>query len=120
MKFQLVPSNLHRTNAPERTISTFKDHFIAGMVNVDSYFPKHLWCRLLPLETTTFNLPRSPHLHPNISAEDILNGDFDYNKTPIASPGTKAIFHKTPANRKTWAHHGVAGWYTDRAFGHYR
>ena len=30
--FQLVPPHLHRQNAAERAISTFKNHFIAGMV----------------------------------------------------------------------------------------
>ena len=68
MKFQLVPTNIHHTNAAERFISTFKDHFIAGLESVDPYFLMHLWCRLIPLATTTLNLLQPLHLHPNISA----------------------------------------------------
>ena len=36
MKFQFVPSNIHRTNAAEIAIPTFKYHFIAGLVNVQT------------------------------------------------------------------------------------
>jgi hypothetical protein len=42
--FQLVPPYLHRTNAAERAIATFKDHFIAGLASADPAFPMHLWC----------------------------------------------------------------------------
>ena len=37
--FQLVPPNLHRQNATERAIQTFKNHFIARMVSTHKYFP---------------------------------------------------------------------------------
>ena len=37
--FQLVPPHLHRTNAAERTIATYKDHIIAGISSCDPSFP---------------------------------------------------------------------------------
>jgi hypothetical protein len=45
---QLVPPHLHRQNAAERAIQTFKNHFVAGLCSVDKQFPMHLWCELLP------------------------------------------------------------------------
>ena len=99
--FQLVPPHLHCTNSAERAIATFKDHFIAGLSSTDPSFPMHLWCRRLPLATTTLNLLRPSRLHPKISAEAALNGAFDYNKTPIAPPGTKVVAYKTPSVRQT-------------------
>ena len=54
--FQLVPPHLHRTNAAERSISTYKDHLIAGLSICDPSFPLHLWDRLIPQATLTLNL----------------------------------------------------------------
>ena len=40
--FQLVLLHLHRTNAPERAIATYKDHLIAGLSICNPSFPLHL------------------------------------------------------------------------------
>ena len=42
VKFQLVPPYLHRTNAAERAIQTYKDHLISGLISCDLNFPLHL------------------------------------------------------------------------------
>ena len=42
IKFQLVPAGTHRCNAVEREIQTFQHHLIAGILGVDTNFPKHL------------------------------------------------------------------------------
>ena len=41
--FQLVLPNVHRQNAAERAIRTFKNHMIAGLCGTDPNFPLHLW-----------------------------------------------------------------------------
>ena len=120
MSFQLVPPHLHRTNAAERAISTFKDHLIAGLSSADPSFSIHLWCRLLQQAQTTLNLLRLSRINPRISAEAILNGQFNYNRTPLAPPGTRVIVHNAPSVRKTWDTHGVDGWYIDGSTKHYR
>jgi hypothetical protein len=48
VEYQLVPPHCHRRNAAERTIRTFKEHFVAVISSVDPTFPLHLWDRLLP------------------------------------------------------------------------
>ena len=116
---QLVQPHVLRTNAAKKVISTFKDHFISGLCSVDPSLPMHLWCRLPPLATTTLNLKRPSLMNPKLSAEDTLNGAFDYNKTPLAPPGTKTPVHETPNQRRTWAAHGVDGWYLGAAPEHY-
>ena len=88
VKFQLVPPYLHRTNAAERAIQTYKDHLIAGLSSCDPNFPLHLWDRLIPHATLTLNLLRPSRLNPRLSAEAQLNGAFDFNRTPLAPPGT--------------------------------
>jgi hypothetical protein len=42
--FQLVPPHLHRHNAVEKAISTWKDHFIATLSTTNPSYPLHLWC----------------------------------------------------------------------------
>ena len=39
--YQLVPPHIHRRNTAEKAISTFKDHFIAGLVSVNPKMPMH-------------------------------------------------------------------------------
>eukprot|EP00978_Attheya_sp_CCMP212_P008059 scaffold18746_cov41-Attheya_sp.AAC.5 len=62
--FQLVPTHIHRRNAAERAIRTFKNHFIAGLCNTDASFPLHLWDRLLPQAMVTLNLFRGSRINP--------------------------------------------------------
>ena len=40
--YQLVPPHLHRNNATERAIATFKNHFIAILVSLDPAFLMYL------------------------------------------------------------------------------
>ena len=58
VEWQLVPPNLHRNNAAEKVIGTFKDHFITILCSCDPLFPLHLWCHLIRQATTTLNLLR--------------------------------------------------------------
>jgi hypothetical protein len=120
VEFQLVPPYDHRQNAAERSIGIWKDHFVAGLASLDPHFPMHLWCRLINQCTQTLNLMRPSRINPRPSAEAQLNGAFDYNKTPLAPPGTKVLIHETPNRCQTWANHGADGWYLGGAPEHYR
>ena len=66
IKLQLVPPNLHHTNASEKSIGIFKDHFISGMATLYPSFPLHLWCRIIPLAVTTLNLMCPSRINPKI------------------------------------------------------
>ena len=103
----LYPPNLHQTNSAEQAIQTFKDHLIAGITSCDPDFPLHLWDRLLAQATLTLNLLRPSRINPRLSAEAQLNGAFDFNRTPLSPPGTKALIYESSADRRTWAPHGV-------------
>ena len=48
VEFQLVPPYMHRRNAAERAIRSFKAHFLAILAGVASDFPRNLWDLLLP------------------------------------------------------------------------
>ena len=118
--YQLVPAGNHRRNAAERAIQTFKHHLVAGLLGVDPNFPLHLWDKLLPQCEITLNMLRASRTHPQISANDAVNGTFDFNKTPMAPVGCKAVIHEKLDKRKTWDSSGINGWYVGPAMEHYR
>jgi hypothetical protein len=120
VQYQLVPPHIHRRNAAEKAISTFKDHLIAGICSTDKQWPIHLWCRLIPQATLTLNLLRQSRINPRLSSDAQLNGIFDFNATPLAPPGTRVIVHDKSTVRRTWAPHGTDGWYEGPAREHYR
>jgi hypothetical protein len=120
MNYQLVPPHCHRTNAAERVIRTFKEHFKAGLATVDPDFPAHLWDRLLPQAEITLNLLWASRLHPQLPAAAHYDGLIDYNRTVFGPPGCKIIAHEKPAQRCTWAAHGQPEWSIGPAMQRYR
>ena len=118
--YQLVPPGIHRRNAAERAIRTFKNHFIAGLCSVDKAFPLHLWDKLLPQAELTLNLLRGSRINPRLSAHAQIHGHFDCNRTPLAPPGIRVLVHIKPKDRTTWSPHGADGWYTGPALESYR
>jgi hypothetical protein len=118
--FQLVPPNMHRRNAAERAIRTFKKHFVAILATTDPDFPIRLWSKVVPQAVLTLNLLRSSRLNPRLSAYEHLEGTFDLNRIPFAPLGTTVILHEKPNQRRNWAPHGLEGWYVGPALEHYQ
>ena len=118
--FQRVPPHSHRRNAAERAIQTWKNHFIAGLSSCDPNFPLSEWDHLLPQAELTLNLLRSSRRQPKLSAHACLFGNYDFNRCPLAPPGTKVIIFETPEQRRTYAPHGIDGWYVGPSLEHYR
>ena len=118
--YQLAPPQVHRRNSAERAIRVFKNHFIAGLCSTNPDFPLHLWDRLLPQALLTLNLLRTSNINPQLSAQALIYGLFDFNRTPLAPPGTQIVIHEKPTVRQTWAAHGCDGWYLGPALKHYR
>ena len=58
LAYQLVPPHIHRRNAAERAIRTFKNHFLACLATCDPAFPVAEWDRLLFQAELTLNLLR--------------------------------------------------------------
>ena len=115
-----MESHNHCINAAEQAIQTFKNHFIAGLATVDVTFPLQLWCYLLMQAELTLNLLRTSRHDPTKSAFEVLEGKFNWNATPLAPPGTKALIYEAPSRRAAWAPHAVDGWYLGPAMNHYR
>ena len=97
--FQLVPPDIHRQNAAERAIRTFKAHFLTILAGVAPDFPRHLWDLLLPQTEMTLNLLRQATANPAISAWEYFNGNFNYNVTPLGPLRISVIFHTKKGRR---------------------
>ena len=91
--FQLVPPHIYLRNTAERAIQTFKEHFIAGISSNHKDFLTHLCCRLLPHTSLTFNLVQQSSMNPKLSGYAQFHGEFNYNATSLAPPGTQVIIH---------------------------
>lgn len=120
IQIQLVPPGMNRANAAERAIRTFKNHLIAGLCSTDPNFPMHLWDRIIPQAVISLNLMRASRINPKLSAYAQVFGQFSYNATPLAPPGTHVLVHVKPSLRDSWAPHAVDGWYIGPALNHYR
>ena len=118
--YQLVPPHIHRRNAAERAIQTFKNHFIAVLCTASPKFPAREWDRLLPQTEITMNLLRQSRFNPKLSAYAALSGPFDFNKTPIAPAGTRIVIHEKSNKRATWSPHSTDAWYIGPSLHHYR
>jgi hypothetical protein len=94
--FQLVPPYSHKRNSAEEAIRSFTDHLIAGLCSTDKSFPMHLWDRILPQGIITLNMLRSSRINPKLSAATHRFGQYDFNRAPMAPPGTRIIAHETP------------------------
>eukprot|EP00957_Ditylum_brightwellii_P105178 8017377-Ditylum_brightwellii.AAC.1 len=116
---QLVEPHNHHVNAAERAVRTFKEHFIAGLCTTDKDFPIRQWDELIEQTFITLNLLRTSRANPRLSPYAHLEGMFDYNKTPLALPGTRALIYDDPNKRLSWAPHCVEGWYVGPAMEHY-
>jgi hypothetical protein len=109
--FQLVPTDMHCRNWTERAICMFKDHFLAILAGIDVAFPPYLWDLLLTEAKLTLNLLRQATLNPWISAWELFQGAFDFNKTPLGPVGCHILIHAKPASSWSWDFCAKNGFY---------
>ena len=115
-----MPPHIHREHLAERSIRTFKNHFLVGLASVNLSFPLSEWDISNPQAVTSLNLLRSARVNLKFSACAYLFGQYDWNTTQMVPPGTKVLAHDKPNNRRSWALHGEEGWTIGPAPEHYR
>jgi hypothetical protein len=120
INIQLVPPHNHRANAAEQAIATFKEHFIATLATVNQLCLLQLWDEILPQVELTLNMLRFSRHNPKISANQEVYGAFNFNKTPRAPPGMKALIYDNPTSRASWVPYAMNGYYVGPAPNHYQ
>ena len=63
---------------------------------------------------------RFSHRDPKKSANQEVDGTFDFNKRPLAPLGTKALMYDDPASHASWAPHAIDNFYVGPSPDHYR
>ena len=99
LQYQLVPPEVHRRNAAERAIRTFKNHFLSCLATCHNDFPIREWDRLLPQAILTLNMLRNSRVNTKLSAYTYLFGNYDFNRLPLAPFGSKVMIHNKTKNR---------------------
>ena len=118
---EYVPPHSHRANRAERAIRTFKNHLVSCLSTTDTSFPLYIWDEILPQCELTLNHLQPFSLNPSISAyEGLHRAPFDFSSHPIAPCGTRVLVYESPSTRKTWAPHGVKGYYLGPSLSHHR
>ena len=98
----MVPPHCHRANLSERAIHTFKNHLKADLTTTYPDYPTTEWDRLIPQAKIPLNLLRATRVNPRLSEYAYIFGQFDFNSTPMAPPGTKILAHLKPYQQATW------------------
>lgn len=117
---KLAPPNNHRTLKAERMIRTWKNHFIATRATWDPSFPHDLWDETCEQVDLTLNLLRPSNAPSGQSAWDFTCGTYNFMEHPIGPVGTKVLVYENPQQRRTFADHGIEGYYIRPAWDHYR
>ena len=117
---RLVPPGNHRVNIAEREMRTAKNHLISIVASCDPQFPARAIPLLFPQAEMTLNMLRRSRVNPSISAYEQMHGPYDFNRTPMAPPGTRAVILDDPSVRASFAPHGTDAFYIGPAMDHYR
>jgi hypothetical protein len=120
IKPRLVPPGNHRANIAEREMRTIKNQLISIVASCDPQFPARAIPLLFQQAEMTLNMLRQSRVTPAISAYEQLHGPYDFNRTPMAPPGTRAVILDDPSVRASFAPHGTDAFYIGPAMDHYR
>jgi hypothetical protein len=99
MTYELVSPDDHQCNMAQKSIQTFKNHFVGILSGCVPNFPLHLWCQLLPQVEQQLLLLQQSQLHPNLSVYAHVYGHHDYNKHPFIPIGMETLVHDKPHKR---------------------
>ena len=117
---QYTPPDSHRTNPDERALQTYKSCVKSMMAYLPPTFPIAYWCRLLPQIDFSVNIVRKYRQNPLLSAWAATEGEFHFNATLIAPPGSEMLMHEKPNRRKTFGFNAKKAWYIAPCFQHYQ
>ena len=91
-----------------------------GLCSVDKDFHLQTCDRLLQQSAIILNMIIQSRTIPHLSAYTHIFGEFYFNHTPLAPPGTQVVIHNIPNNCELWAPHGEDGRYIRPPMQHYR
>eukprot|EP00804_Cyclotella_cryptica_P028568 CCRYP_015819-RA/>CCRYP_015819-RA protein AED:0.41 eAED:0.38 QI:0/0/0/1/0/0/4/0/399 len=100
--------------------TNMEEHWLSGMGTLDPNCPIQLWCQFIEQGQDTINLLCISQFNPKLSTYAVLEEQFNFDKTPLAPVGTRALILLDPRARKTWQNHAFDAWYDGPVKNHYR
>jgi hypothetical protein len=97
---------MHQRNAVERSIHTFKHHFIDGLYSIDP-LPSATVGQVAPTGYTY----SQPPLQIMYQTKDVSPRTTTNSIVPPWHHLEPTSYHKKPKQRMSWAPHGLEGWY---------
>ena len=104
----------------ERAVQTYKCCFKSITASLPKAFPIAYWCRLLEQCDLAVNIVRPHRQNPRLSAWAAMEGEYFFEATPIAPPGSAMLMQVKPGERPSWGHNAKKAWYVGPCFKHYR
>ena len=104
----------------ERAVQTYKSCFKSITASLPPNFPISYWCRLLEQCDLCVNIVRPHRQNPRLSAWAAMEGEFFFEATPIAPPGSSMLMQVKPGERASWQHNAKKAWYVGPCLKHYR
>ena len=110
---------MHRTNPAERALKTYKSCMKSTTASLPPTSLISLWCRLLPQVDISVNIVRKCRQNPLMFAWTAMEGEYHFDSTPIAPPGTEILMHKKPGRRQNFGYNAKKSWYISPCLRHY-
>ena len=104
----------------EKAVQTYKATFKSVIASLPKNFPIAYWCHLLPQTDLSVNIVRPNRQNPLLSAWAAMEGEFHFDATPIAPPGSEMLMHQKPARRNIFGLNVKKAWYLGPCLNHYR
>jgi hypothetical protein len=101
-RIQYTPPDIHCLNLAKQAISTWKNHFLSGMVGLPKTFPLANWCQLTAQCNATLNMLCPCSQNPLLLAHKVLDCLFSFEVMPMAPLGTEILVHMKPNCWCTW------------------
>ena len=119
MTYQIVPPDDHHCNLAEKSIQTWKVHFIGVMSRTAEIFPAHHWCQVIPQEEHQLLFLQKYNVNPKISVYAYVYGTNDYNSAQFVPIGMETLVYDKPKIRGNFAEHCSKVFVLRTAFEHY-
>ena len=117
--FQLALPDNHCRNIAEKSIHTWKDHFIGVMSGTVTKFLLDLWFQAITQAERQILLLSQSNVNPAISAYAYVYGPHEYNSEPFVPIVMENLVHNNPRLKKTFAEHCSKGNVLRTSFEHY-
>ena len=111
----------HMLQAFESIYEELEDKGHKPTLHVLDNCPIQLWCKFIPQFEITLDILRTSRVDPTKSACRALNGKkFDWNRTPSAPLGSRALSFFPSTVRNTFQSHAIYVWYVGPSMIPYR